>query len=348
MLNDGEYAYAKACGIIGKSFIGKRISFLSDIHNLSELDRAIFPDRHQELPGRELLADLEHRIVEHTVRQILGIVSSYTDPPELLIRMLRVYEYTALKACLQNISAGKKNIPPIYDIGRFATVRFDSFPDITAMLKKTEFSFLLSEELKSFQPGTTDITPVETKLDSIYYVGLTESLWHLSGEDRRIAQRILIDEISLRNCVWALRLRTYYEKTAPETRRYLMDVAIPENRRMRTRHPKGASLASEAFASLELPLDSRLPWKGWKWEKFLNPEETGVRWKANPRYFQNAASRYLYRLTLRSFHRSPLAVSAVFCFIKLKQFEEDILTSIAEGLALGVDSSSVFKMLEVW
>jgi len=71
-----------------------------------------------------------------------------------------------------------------------------------------------------------------------------------------------------------------------------------------------------------------------------------VNWTANPRYFQNAASQYLYHLAMKSFHRSPMSVSATFCFIKIKQFEEDILTSVAEGLALGMDSTSVFKLLE--
>jgi len=346
MLNDGAYAYAKACGIIGKSYIGKRLSSLSGLHNLNELDRLIFPEHRQELPGRELLADIEHRIIERAVRQILGIVDAYSKPPELLIRMLRVYEYSALKTCLQHISSGKKDIPHVYDIGRFGTVRFDAYPDIKAMLENTEFSFLLSEDLKSFQPGTTDITPVESKLDSLYYLGLTESLLNLSGDDRQIAQRLLIEEISLRNCVWAFRLRTYYEKSASETGKYLMNIDIPGDRRKGNKR-QDSTLASEALASLELPLDSRLPWKGWRWERFLNPEELSSHWKADPRFFQNAASQYLYRLTLRSFHRSPMAVSAIFCFIKLKQFEEDILTSIAEGLALGVDSSSVFRMLEV-
>ena len=38
------FAYAKACGIIGKSFIGKRISALGKLHSLNELDRLVFPE----------------------------------------------------------------------------------------------------------------------------------------------------------------------------------------------------------------------------------------------------------------------------------------------------------------
>ena len=331
------YAYAKACGIIGKSFLGKRISSLTGLSSLNELDRMIFPDHHSELPGRELLVDLERRIIARTVRQVLAIAGSYADPPELIVRMLRAYEYSDLKTCIQYIAAGKKNLPVLCDIGRFRTIRFEEFPDIGAMLNGTELKPLLFESLKTIRAGSTDITSIETKLDSIYYSGLVESLSLFNAEDRLITQRILADEISLRNCGWALRLRVYYQKRIDDTIKYLMDIKLNE---------ESGSLAKEAMKSLDFPLDSRDSWKGWRWEKLLN-EDTKTNWTADPRHFQNAASQYLYRLAKRGFRCSPLSASAIFCYIKLKQFEENILTSIAEGLALGIDSTGVFNLLEV-
>jgi vacuolar-type H+-ATPase subunit C/Vma6 len=338
MSSDASYAYAKACGIISKSYLGKRISILSGLHTLSELDRQIFPDLRRELPGRELLLDLERRITERAVRQILTIVSSYPQPPELLVRMLKVYEYDDLKVCLQHMAAGKKNLPSISDIGDFGTVRFEAFPDIKAMVHGTEYDFILPD-LKSGQYESMDIAQVETKLDAHYYLGLTECLPRLSLEDRMAVQKILGDEISLRNCAWALRLRTYYQKSPGETSRHLMNIKF--------KGEKSPSLAADAAASLDFHLDSRQEWRGWKWEKLLNPEEPSVIWVADPRYFQNAASQYMYRLARKNLHRCPMAVSAVFCFIKLKQYEEDLLTSVAEGLALGIESAGVFKLLEV-
>jgi vacuolar-type H+-ATPase subunit C/Vma6 len=49
----------------------------------------------------------------------------------------------------------------------------------------------------------------------------------------------------------------------------------------------------------------------------------------------------------RFFHSRPDSLDAVFCFIKLKQFEEDILTSSAEGLGIGMTSADVFSILGV-
>jgi len=338
MSSDASYAYAKACGIVGKSYFGKRILPLAGLNTLSELDRMIFPNLRRELPGRELLLDLERRVTERAVRQILTIVSAYPKPPELLVRMLKVYEYDDLKVCLQHAAAGKKNLPDISDIGEFGTVHFEEFPDIKAMVRGTEYDFIIPD-LKSQQYDSTDIAEIETELDAHYYLGLAECLPRLSSEDRLTVRKILGDEISLRNCAWALRLRTYFQKTAGETSKHLMNIKLTGE--------KSPSLAADAEASLDFHLDLRQDWRGWKWEKLLNPEEPSVIWTADPRHFQNAASQYVYRLARKYFHRSPMAVSAVFCFIKLKQYEEDLLTSVAEGLALGMESTSVFKLLEV-
>jgi len=355
MWDDNGYAYAKASWIIGKSFLGKRISSLSGIHTLSELDRLIFPEQHKELPGRELLIDLEKRIVGRAVRQILSVVNSYSQPPKLLVRMLKGFEYSDLKECLGSIAGGKTSLPLISDIGRFGSIRFDAYPDVSAMLKKTEYEHLLSEDQKSIKKGM-DLTVVETKLDYRFYQSLIESLSQLDPDDREIAARLLSDEISLRNCLWALRLRTYYHRSESEVSKYLMDF-----KQLGKLHQKRTSLTTEARASLAFSLDVRKDWRGWRWERFLNhdPYETSYvgdgsrltesveHWKADPRHFQNAASQYLYHLCLRNFHSSSMSVSAIYCFIKLKQFEEDLLTSVAEGLSLGMDSSNVFKLLEV-
>jgi hypothetical protein len=108
-----------------------------------------------------------------------------------------------------------------------------------------------------------------------------------------------------------------------------------------------ASLTADALAAFPPALDSRSDWLKWKRAGFLNPEQSGVSWKVDPRYFQNAAAAYLYRLARRSFRRNPFSLDTVLCFIKLKQFEEDFLTSMAEGLGMGLSAQDVFTLLEV-
>jgi vacuolar-type H+-ATPase subunit C/Vma6 len=328
------YVYAKACGIIGKSFTGKRIPRLRAVTRLPELERLIFPPPGRELPGGELLKDLENRIARRAVTQILAIVDAFSRPPEPLIRLLRVYEYNDLKTCLGLIGAGEKKAPVFTGIGRFGTLRPEAFPDIDAMVRDTEFDFI-REKAPALRGG--DTIPLQTELDRRYYARLWESLRRLPAKDRGAGEKILGEEISLRNCAWALRLRTYYDLEASGVREYLLDIPLKS----------GVSAMADVAATLEFPLDSRSAWKGWSRESFLNGEKPGEPWKADPRFFQNRVSNHLYRLALRLFRRRPFSLDTAFCFIKLKQFEEDLLTSVAEGLGMGMSGEDIFAVLEV-
>ena len=342
-IGEQVFAYAKACGIIGKSFVGKRIPALGKINSLNELKRLVFPDVFSELPGPELLSDLENRILRRTTRQILAVLNAYSNPPELLVRQVRSYEYADLKTCLHHIAAGKPVPKTLSDIDRFGTVRFGAYPDLAAMLSGSEFEFILAKDLNALKSVDDYLTSLETELDLHYYTLLTESVKRLHPDDRQFVGQILAREISLRNCVWALRLRTYFDKTPRETVQHLMDIEM---------HQGGdsgnvISLAVEARGLLSFPPDFRPAWNGWRWEHLLNPEKAGEIWTVNPRHFQNAASHYIYRQVLHGFRNMPSSVTAIFCFLKLKQFEEDLLTSITEGLGLGMTGNEVFDLIEV-
>jgi hypothetical protein len=337
------YVYAKTCGIIGKSFVGKRIPQLVSADRLSALDRLVFPGSFRDLPEKELLVDLEKRILGRSVRQILDIVNVYKKPPELLVRLLRVYEYADLKSALVALAGKERAAPERTPLERFGTVHFEAYPDINAMLKNTEFEFLLRDAPgaaggagKPAGDGGIDSIRMQTKLDRHYYTALWKSLCKLPRYDRAGIGKILEEEISLRNAAWALRLRTYYRMEAEDVKEHLVFI---EKR-------KGKSLAQDALDSLELPLDTRNAWDKWRRRDFLNRENPDEHWTADPRYFQNAASAYLYRMARLYFRRRPVSLDTPACFIKLKQYEEDLLTSMAEGLALGIPGREILSFLE--
>jgi vacuolar-type H+-ATPase subunit C/Vma6 len=323
--------------------VGRRISALHPVNRLSELDRLIFGPSARELPERELLSDLERRLLKRSADAVVSIVGAYRKPPELLSTLVRVYEYADLKTALALIAEGSVSAaakPPFADLGRFGTVHFDAWPDPKAMLLGTEFEFLLDKkgEIQREYGGLS----LETLLDRHYYEKLWKSMGKLKKSDRRAAEKICAEEISLRNCAWVLRLRTYYGMKGEELKAHLIAPAGRDE------------LSRDALEALELPLDSRGEWERWKRVKFLNGETSPSRrvfqgsgtWHADPRYFQNAASEYLYRLALHNFRLRPSSIDTSFCFIKLKQFEEDLLTSDAEGIAMGMTGRDVFGILE--
>ncbi|MDR1106440.1 MAG: V-type ATPase subunit [Treponema sp.] len=337
------YAYAKACGIIGRSFVGRRVPRLAAAGRLSELDRLVFPDSNRELPERELLPDMERRFTERAAASISAIVECFPRPPEFLVLLLRAYEYADLKSALSVLSGSRPGgpgaSPSFTRLGRFQTVNFGAWPDLAAMVKGTEFESFLEDE--GFGPkadasskDTGDIS-LQTALDRLYYQRLWKALFDLPRSDRRETGKILAAEISLRNAAWTLRLRTYYRMQKEEIKIHLVSAG-----------GKGRPVISPEDAPLDLPLDSRAEWKGWRWERLLNPGESGE-WTADPRYFQNTAAKRLYTMALHSLRLRPFSMDAIFCFIKLKQFEEDLLTSAAEGIGLGMSIRDVFSVMEV-
>jgi vacuolar-type H+-ATPase subunit C/Vma6 len=344
------YAYAKACGMIGKSFVGKRLYILEKAGRLSELDRIVFPASPQNLPEKELLVDLEKRILAREVESVISILKSFSKPPEFFRRLVLGYEYADLLSAISASVEKEKASPAHTDLGHFQTVHFEAWPDVPAMIEGTEFEFLLDkkpgfglgQEMQS-NSGMSKLS-LQSELDKHYYKSLWNSLFSLPLNDRRAATKILSDEISLKNCSWVLRLRTYYRMQSDEIKSLL--ISLPSSLKKQNKKSR-SSLSDDATRSLGFPLDDFSAWSSWRWKEFLNTGSSGRQWHADPQYFQNAASRYLYQLARRNFHRNPFSLDTVFCFIKLKQFEEDILTSSAEALAIGMSIKDLISMLEV-
>ncbi len=132
MTNFGErsYAYAKACGIISKSFVGNRVLNLEKAGRLSELDRMVFSSEAKSLPEKELLRDLEKRIINREVNSIISIVKCFSRPPEFFTLLIRSYEYADLLSAINASWDKERNAPAHVDLGRFQTVHFEAWPDI--------------------------------------------------------------------------------------------------------------------------------------------------------------------------------------------------------------------------
>jgi len=128
-----SYAYAKACGIIGKSFVGSRIKNLETVTRLSELDKLVFPKTFKDLPEKELLTDLEDRIINRAVDSIISIIKCFSRPPEFLILLLRSYEYADLKSVIYSLNKGS-DAPPHTNIAPYQTINFKAWPDFPRQL----------------------------------------------------------------------------------------------------------------------------------------------------------------------------------------------------------------------
>ncbi len=335
-MGERAFVYAKACGMIGKSFIGSGISKLNTVGRLNDLDRMIFSADAKDLPERELLSDLEMRIIRRSAAQIVSIVSSFSDVPEFLARLVQSYEIADLKTMLYALAVKDAKLPNMAELGAFGTIKFDAYPNLDVMLKNTEYRWILDK--KDDIPDGAKLVLISIKIDKQYYVNLWNSLLDLPKNDTISIKKIIEEEIAIRNVVWALRLRTYYNMDAEKITERLIDIPLGKGKK---------SLAQDALDCLDFALDSYDDWTKWKRFAFVNTESRQRTWSVDPRYVQNAGARYLNTLAKRLFHRRPFAIDTAACFIKMKQYEEDLLTSVAEGLGLGMTAQDVLAMLEV-
>jgi vacuolar-type H+-ATPase subunit C/Vma6 len=333
-MGERAYTYAKACGMLGKSYVGPRIAQINNVSHLNELDRLLFPENPGNLPEKQLLVDLEHRIANRSARQIINLVSHFSKAPEVLSRLIRSYEYADLKAVLTALAAKDTHPPKNVDIESFQSIRFSLYPDLEAMVKNTEYEWVT--QAISQDPMGLKMIDTQIRLDQRYYTFLWEALQREKKSQRLNFEKLLIEEIRLKNIIWALRLRVYYGFSAEDIKKSLVNITMGS-----------LSLVEPALKTLDFSTDQRSDWRTWSEESLLNPEQSGQLWRLDPRYVQNAAAGRLYHLARTYFHRRPFTLDTTACFIKLKQFEEDLLTSVAEGLILGLPARDVISMLGV-
>jgi hypothetical protein len=172
--------------------------------------------------------------------------------------------------------------------------------------------------------------------NSVYYTALWHELEKTPLSDRRLITNIITEEICLKNAVWALRLRVYYLLPPEQIKPFLIMIKTEKNK---------PSLYADALKSLELDIEEEVQWHGWRFWKYVNKPVSSQYWKIDPRFFQNQASLHLYYLARKALRRSPFTLDTACCFIKLKQFEKEVLTSVAEAVRLGLTGADALEIL---
>jgi hypothetical protein len=182
---------------------------------------------------------------------------------------------------------------------------------------------------------SADIAEI-TRQNNQYYTALWQELEKVPLSDRKLITPLIADEIRLKNAVWALRLRVYYLMPPDQIKDFLVAIKPGTNQR---------PLHDDALKSLEPDIEEESQWHAWRLWKFANKTVSGQYWKIDPRYFQNQASLHLYRLARKGLRKSPFTLDTACCFIKLKQFEKEILTSVAEAARLGLTGGDALEIL---
>jgi hypothetical protein len=284
MRGERAYIYAKACGMIAKSFVEDRVNRLSAVSSIEALEDLVFGF----VDSAENIDDIEKRLAGREHEAVTKILNSFSKPPELLSLLI------------------ESDNPGTHSSG---------------------------EKTPSSQ--TADLAEI-TRQNKVYYTALWHELEKVPLSDRKRITPLIADEIRLKNTVWALRLRVYYLMPPDRIKDFLVTLKPGANQR---------SLHGDALKSLESDIEEETQWHTWRLWKFVNKPVSGQYWKIDPRYFQNQASLHLYHLAQKGLRLSPFTLDTACCFIKLKQFEKEILTSVAEAARLGLTGGNALEIL---
>lgn len=324
------YVYAKASGIIARSFVGNRTIKLFETKSLSELWSLIFNTEVPMVPEIMLAKQIEVEAQKKFIKQYIDLVSCYSKPEPIFTILLRFYEYSNLKDVVSSLVTGKNQLPSLVDIGKFATIDYSKYPDLAKMTENTEFAWCTEI------PDIHKEKDFEYKLDLQYVRSVWAAIQKLPKLERIPVENFIKQSFSQRNVAWVVRLKLYYKYTNEQIKKRLL--SISEN------PTENDPIAGEAIKVLDLPVDSWADWKQSVYSDCLNPYLGSDDWTVDPRWLQQAMSKKNNALALKTFRQYPFTANVLVTWFKMKQFELDCIRTAAEGLRLNVSSSEIKKI----
>lgn len=318
----GAFVYAKASGIIGKSFIGPRTDEIFSQNSLGDLWTLLFKTPAPMVPEVMLAQQIEEEAFNRFLKQYTYFINQYSEPHKILTAQLAVYEAENLKEVGAALCAGEKECPKLVDIGDFSKLNFKAWPDIAAITKNSEFAWY------NHVPGIHEQQEMEFKIDSTVIRHLWEAIETTSGDEKQALLKLYKAEYIIKNIVWALRLRVHYQLGKDEI--------IPMLIRVTDGPVVEDPIASPVMEVLEMPLDDYEVWRRWKYSDLINPMMDNGTWTIDPSWIESKNKIRINKLALLVFHQNPMTVCSLIGWYKIKKFELSCIRTAVESLRLNI------------
>ncbi len=328
-----SYVYAKASGMLAKSFVGPRAVRLFEAKTLAELWSLIFADPLPVVPEMILAKELEKCARERFISQYLNLIGCYSKPAEILLAQLHHYDYENIKAVGSALCFNEQDCPGLVDITPFNFLKYRAWPDLSAMTAGSPLSWY------NRVPELSEQRDMDFRLDWQYVNEIWQAALRCNVACREDITALLSERFRIESVLWALRLRKYYEMPK--------DLVVSL-----LRSPEGEANGIEGFfqeaeKSLSWALDDWEAWRKWKYSSFLNPHEEGVVWNIDPRWIYNAFKRDYVRKSYSLFHRYPFTECPLFCWYIIKRNELDNIRAASESLRLSIPAGQAMQTVGV-
>ena len=317
------YVYAKTSGMLRKTFVGKRSERLFSAQSLSSLWDVIFASPAPSVPEVLLADKIEREALKRFIGQYIKLLDSYSKPSPLSVELLRRYEIENLKSLASTQSQGQEAEEPLR-IGAYGVFNYKAWPNVKLFTKGSEYDWY------DIVPAFDALADYSFRLD-LQRLHIIWRAANLSVDDAGKAVASYIqNHYSLKNMLWVLRLRVYYNMETKDILPHLFYAEVSAG--------KTDPFCAYAFDVLDRPLDSYEAWKDWKFSRFLNGYEEGVPWKINPMWIEQKIRIERADAALRIFHRYPMTDANLTMFFMIKLQELNCIRAAAECIRLEADT----------
>ena len=304
------YAFAKASGLLSRSFFGSgRNSFISTDEARS-LYRLVFGVAAAESSDATLVLEAQRRLggrFRSSVNGLLPLPRAAGNGAEIGLMRL---EAEAVKETLRSW-VRKEPLPADLHFGT-SGVKPGNYPDLAAMFKGSRYAWV---------PAAAAGWGFEQELRADRET--FRSMWSLAaGKGGEGLRNLIALETRCANAVWAVRLRKYFSLSPAEIGPLLMDLP-------------GAGVKAEALAAADFRPDERARWAAWRFARFVNEDAPGGAWAIDPVTVERRAGAYLLRRFRAAFHLGGGNPASLYAFVRLMRGESSLVGSIFEAARLG-------------
>ena len=330
------FVYAKASGILGKSFINDKVSNLFEVKSLSELWTLLFKSQVPALPEKLLADEIEKEAFKRFINQYVSFISSFDSlkgSEEILLNVLYIYESENLKEIADSLCANEIEMPSIIDLGQYNRLNYSAWPDIKSITEKSPYKWL------NTLPDIHEKQKIEYKIDLQTVADLWASLEKTRGQDRKALFELYENEYIIKNIVWALRLKIFYKMKDDEILNnliYVKEAGNPED-----------PLLSPVLKILKKEVDSYQDWEDWKYSDLINPHISGEVWSIDPNWIEKSNRVKMNKLAMRIFHQNNMSTASLVAWFKIKSFELSCIRTAVESFRLGINSSQALDLLGI-
>ena len=328
-----SFGYAKAAGLLSKAFVKDRTHLLFQTESLSDLWTLLFKTPAPLVPETLLAQQIEERAFSDFLSQYLFFLNQYDKPPLILTDKLKRYEVENLKEIVGALCSEEKELPHLLDLKDFSKINLKAWPDLAKMTEGTDYEWLKKA------PALDQQQKVEFELDLRLLRENWKAINTCHGDNKEGHLKLFMDEFVIKNIIWALRLKLFYEMTPEEITENLFYVTDCPN--------KYDPLAGPAIKVLSFDVNRYSDWERWEFAKYLNPYEVGGTWCVDPVWIERRYIEHQAATAMQIFHKYPMEDVALAAWFKVKSYELTCIRTAVESLRLNINSREAMEAVGV-